>query len=200
LNSRRSKSGIVRSKINVNTWLEHPPSVSEARPPRCTCCGTASRPTGGKLVIHGQGLRSRQVRGPPKPGHRSTIIVVEVRRYECQECSAVMTVVPSGVLAKMLYGATAIGLSLALYGIGGVSAREVREAISAWPLIGASATGWKALRRWIARASTLWTCIRESPASFTTRQRAERAASTLAAHAPELAQIEAAFEGAERAH
>lgn len=110
-----------------------------------------------------------------------------------------MTVVPGAVLAKMLYAATAIGLALALYGIGGVSAREVREAVSAWPVVGASSTGWKTLRRWIARAATLWTCVRESPASFTTRQRAERAAATLLAHAPSTNPIDAAFAGAERA-
>ena len=111
-----------------------------------------------------------------------------------------MTVVPRSVLAKMLYAATAIGLALALYGWGGTSAREVRGAVSAWPVVGASSTGWKALRRWTARAAQLWACIRESPASFTTRQRAERAAATLAAHAPGNAPDLAAFLGAERAH
>jgi hypothetical protein len=140
------------------------------------------------------------VRGPPKPGYRPAIVVVDARRYECQQCRAVMTVVPGAVLAKMLYAATAIGMSLALYGVDGKTAREVREIVSAWPVIGASSTGWKTLRRWIARASMLWTCIRESPPSFNTRQRAERAASTLATHAPSADLIDAAFAGAARAH
>jgi hypothetical protein len=199
LNRRRSSSGIIRSKIDVNTWLARPPTVSEARPARCTCCGAASRPAGGKLAVHGHDVRARQVRRPPKPGHRPAIVVVDVRRYECQECGAVMTVVPGAVLAKMLYAATAIGMSLALYGIDGKSAREVREIVSAWTVICASSTGWKTLRRWIARASTLWTCIRDSPPSFTTRQRAERAASTLVAYAPSASAVEAAFTGAARA-
>lgn len=110
-----------------------------------------------------------------------------------------MTVVPGGVIAKMHYAGTAIALAFALYGFGGKSAREVRAAVSAWPIVGASSTGWKSLRRWIARASTLWTCIRESPLQFTARQMAERAASTLIAHAPAADPVSAAFAGAARA-
>ena len=199
MDQRQSGTGIIRSKIDVNTWLARAPTSSEVRPARCTCCGAAGRPTGGKLAIHGHGVRERQVRGPPKSGHRSAIVVVQVRRYQCQQCGAVMTVVPRAVLARMLYAATAIGLALALYGFEGKSAGEVRGAVSAWPVIGPSSTGWKTLRRWITRASTLWACVRESPASFTTRQRAERAAATLMAHAPGAGSTDAAFAGAERA-
>ncbi len=158
--------------------------MSEVRPAQCVACQAASRPVGGGLAVHGHGVRQRQLRGPPEPGRRSTIIVINVRRYECLKCGAVMTVVPSAVLPRHHYAATAIGLALALYGICGLAAREVREAVSAWPVQGASSTGWKSLRRWIATASTLWPCIRAAPDSWQSMQRAERAATTLIAYAP----------------
>lgn len=175
--------------------------MSEARPAVCVCCRAASRPVGGGLTIHGHGVRQRQLRGPPQPGRRSTIVVVNVRRYECLRCGAVMTVVPSAVLARMLYTATAIGLSLALYGIDGLTAREVRKTVCAWPVIGASSTGWRSLRRWMATASVLWSCVRAAPDSWGPRQRAERAATTLIAHAPfSQPRADAAFVGAAHAH
>lgn len=160
------------------------PTVSELRPARCVCCRVASRPAGGLLAIHGHGLRDRQLRGPTEPGQRTTIIVVQVRRYECLRCAAVMTVTPSAVLPRMLYAATAIALALALYGLDGLSARAVRAAVGAWQVVGASSTGWKSLRRWIAASTALWSCIRESPEGWRVRQLAARAATTLIASAP----------------
>jgi Zn ribbon nucleic-acid-binding protein len=37
-----------------------------------------------------------------------------VRRYECQRCGAVMTVVPAGMLARRQYSASSIALTLHL--------------------------------------------------------------------------------------
>ena len=107
-----------------------------------------------------------------------------------------MTVVPREVIAHMLFAAPAIALALALHGAAGKSAREVRAEVSPWREVGTPASGWKALRRWIARAPSLWSCIRPAPAEWSSRQRAERAATTLAAHAGGESLAHAAFAGA----
>ncbi len=193
----RSRSGLIRSVVSVNAWLARPPTVSEARPTRCTGCRAASRPAGGPLAIHGHGVRRRQLRGPLDAQGEPQIVVVEIRRYECQRCGAVMTMAPREVIARKHYAATAIGLAVALYGVAGKCARAVREAVSPWRVVGASSTGWRSLRRWISAASSMWRCVRRSPSTWSTRQRAERIATTLAAHAdgePEL--VQAAFLGA----
>lgn len=196
----RSKSGIIRSKINVNTWLERTPTVSEVRPARCTCCGVASRPAGGLLAVHGNGLRARQVRGPPEVGADATLVVIAARRYECQECGAVMTVVPREILPGMLFAAPAIALALALYGLDGLSARAIRAKVSPLREVGTPESGWKTLHRWIARAPALWTCIRATATDASARMRAERAATTLAAYASGESLVHAAFAGAVHAH
>ena len=111
-----------------------------------------------------------------------------------------MTVVPREVTAQMLFSAPAIALALALYGLLGQSAREVRAVVSPWREVGTPAGGWKTLRRWIARVPVLWRCIRAAPAGASTRARAERAATTLAGHAGGHASlVHAAFAGAAHA-
>ena len=197
----RSKSGIVRSKIDVNTWLARTPTVSEVRPARCTCCGVASRPAGGPLAVHGNGVRARQVRGPPKVNADPILVVIDARRYECQECGAVMMVVPREIIPRMLFAASAIALALALYGLSGKSAREVRVALSPLLRVGTPEAGWKTLRRWIARAPSLWRSIRPARTDASTRMLAERAATTLAGYAApgHESLIHAAFSGGVRA-
>lgn len=195
----RSNKGIIRSKIDVKTWVTSPPTVSEARPSSCTSCRAASRPTGEQLVVRGHGVCHRQIRGPPTVDGAPTIIVVVVRRYRCRACGAVMTVVPREVLPGFWYAAPAIAVALALYGVQGASAREVRRRVCAWPIVGTS-TGWPSLRRWIRRSSSLWRCVRASPAQWSTRQRAERAATIVAAHAEQHGDlVERAFAGAAHA-
>lgn len=195
-NKIRSKSGIVRSKINVNTWLTRTPTVSEVRPARCTGCGVASRPVGGLIALHGNGVRARQVRGPPLIGAGATLVVIHARRYECQACGAVMMVVPCEILPRMLFAAPAIALALALYGLEGRSARAVRAAVSPLREVGTPEGGWKTLYRWIAQAPGLWACIRPATSEASTRMRAERAATTLAAHGAGESLVHAAFAGA----
>jgi len=188
---------LIRSVVSVNAWLTRPPTVSEARPARCRSCRAASRPAGRPLAIHGHGVRRRQLRGPLDALGEPQIVVVEVRRYECQHCGAVMTVAPREVLGRKHYAATAIGLAIGLYGVAGRCARAVRQAVSPWRVVGAGATGWRSLQRWISTASSIWRCVRRSPSTWSTRQRAERIATTLAAHAagqPPL--LEAIFLGA----
>ncbi len=104
------------------------------------------------------------------------------RRYHCKACGAVIVVAPRGVLRRRLYAATAIGLSLALFGIEGHSARAVREAIAPTCSHRAPAEGamWTSLRRW-AREAKAGALLDASacPAAFTLRQAAERIATSL---------------------
>ena len=197
----RSKHGIIRSTLDVNTWRARPPTVDEVRPAHCVACKVASRVVGEHFAIHGHGFVQRQIRGPPSTDGTPTTDVIAVRRFECQRCGTVMTVVPREVLRGVLYAASAIGLALFLYGVEGLSARKVRERVSVFPALDASTPGWPTLRRWIARAESLWRMERAPLPSASTRQRAERAAMQLVAHAQVAGELAMrAFDGAVRAH
>jgi len=81
-------------------------------------------------------------------------IDVRCRRYACQQCDAVVLVVPRGVLARKLFTASAIALSLALWALDRAPAPVVRKKVSPWQTIGeAAAVGWASLRRWTDAAS-----------------------------------------------
>lgn len=200
MHEKRSESHVVCSAVDVNAWLHATPSVDDARPSHCCQCGAASRPVGEALVLHGHGVRARQVREPPAFGEPAVVVGIVVRRYQCRLCSAVMTVVPRGVLPGLLYSACAIGWALALFGFSSKPMCKVRELVGSARTTGADATGWPALRRWIARAASLWPTEREMPALFGWRQRAARVAAFLASHASPCPTIElAAFVGAAHA-
>lgn len=202
----QSTSGIVRIDIGVKAWQQRPPTVEAARPSQCPSCKVASRPPGGALAIHGHGVRERQVRGPAEPQGQSVTDGILGRRYRCQHCGAVIMVVPSEVMPRRLYRASAIALALALFGALRETPSAVRSAINPWPIVGVAATGWVTLRRWVddVRARKLWCrCIRPCPADWSRRRVAERAATTIAAYAPPSATgmpiAMAAFAGAARA-
>jgi hypothetical protein len=183
----RSNQTIVRSAIDVKTWLARIPSVDEVRPGQCPRCAAASRPVGQGLQIWGHGLRDRQSRGPLEPLGDPVEVTLRVRRYLCRPCRAVLVVVPLGVIAGRLFAAMAIGLALALFGVEGLPLGKVRERVSPWRRVGATAQGaWLAVRRWVRaiREGRLFASVRRSPAHHTARQLAERAAMTLAALAP----------------
>ena len=82
---------------------------AEARPAACLDCKAASGPVGGRIQIHGHGLRERQVRGPLGPGEKAVAVGVPGRRYRCMVCGAVVLVVPREVLPRRQYSAAAIG-------------------------------------------------------------------------------------------
>jgi hypothetical protein len=183
----RSNWTIVRSAIDVKTWMARTPSVEEVRPGQCPRCETASRPLGRRLGLWGHGLRDRQQRGPLEPRGQPVEVVIRARRFLCRPCGAVLLVVPSGVMAGRLFSAAAIGLALVLFGVGGLSMAATRTRVSPWQRVGATAAvSWLSLRRWAraARDGRLWACVRPSPVRFTARQVAERAARTLASLAP----------------
>jgi hypothetical protein len=133
----------------------------------------------------GHGLRERQQRGPLEPGAPPVTVVVQGRRYLCG-CGAVILVVPRGVVPRRHYSGGAIGWALALFGVAKLAAREVRRRVSTWAIVGDAAFGgWATLRRWVGavRHGDLFARVRLAPCA-TARQVAERAAATLAAHAP----------------
>lgn len=178
-----SKIHVVHSDIDVKFWMEHVPSVERARPGRCPCCGAATRPTGHALGLVGHGLRERQLRGPRQAGARPELLVIRVRRYRCRHCRAVCTVVPRGVVRRRHFGAGAIGWALFLYGHERQPARAVRDRLGGYG--SQEAADWITLRRWRAAvADGRLFSVRPSPADFTPRQVAERAAMTFASFAP----------------
>lgn len=139
---------------------------------------------GGGLQLVGHGLRDRVQRGPPAPGQPPIDACILTRRYRCKPCGAIMVVAPRGVLRRRLYRATAIGLSLALFGIEGGSARAVRAAIAPTASHRCPAEGatWSTLRRW-TREAKAGALIKDTacPPTFSLRQAAERVATSLLA-------------------
>jgi hypothetical protein len=95
---RRSVSRVVRTAVTIKSWIAQIPSVDDVRPHHCAGCGVASRPVGGRVAVHGHGLLHRQLRGVLELQGEPGVFAISVRRYACQECGAVMTVVPAGVL------------------------------------------------------------------------------------------------------
>ncbi len=169
----RSNQTIVRSAIDVKTWLARIPSVDEVRPGQCPRCAAASRPVGQGLQIWGHGLRDRQSRGPLEALGDPVEVTLRVRRYLCRPCRAVIVVVPLGVIAGRLFAAAAIGLALALFGVEGLPLAKVRQRVSPWRRVGATAYGsWLAPRRWVRaiREGRLFASVRRSPTHHTARQ------------------------------
>jgi hypothetical protein len=110
--------------------------------------------------------------------------VLSVRRYRCRHCGTVVTVVPRGVARRRHFSAGTIGLGLLLFGHEQGSVRRIREVLGgAGP---PDAADWITLRRWCraVESGALFGVVRPSPAGFTLRQRAERAAMTLVSFAP----------------
>ena len=150
-------------------------------------------------MVHGDGTRERQVRGPAMVDGAPTMTSVLGRRYECQRCGACMLVVPRELLPRRLYTACAISLALAMWALLGATETVVRTRISPFAVVGATACGgWVTLRRWAADTACgrLFGTVRAPPADFTLRQHAERAAAALVALAPAgLRGADAAFAG-----
>ena len=97
----------------------------------------------------GHGVRERHLRGPTRVGAEPEEEVLFVRRYRCRACGAVMTVAPAQVLWRRLYATSAVVWALSLYGVTKMAAAAVRQRISPWRLVGATAAAsWQTLRRW----------------------------------------------------
>ena len=178
--SRLSGEGIVYSAIDVKKWAAEIPSAESARPACCSRCGAASRPLGGALALEGHGLRERQVRGPSEPLGAPETRTIRVRRYRCRLCGGLTTVLPRGLTARRHYSASAIGLSVCLYGMLRLSIGETRQRVCTWR-VSFEPSRWTTLPRWVTAISQgrLFPFVRGCPSTFSLRERAERAGATL---------------------
>jgi hypothetical protein len=175
---------LICTAVAIKAWITKTPSVDEVRPARCTGCGLASRPVGGSLVIHGHGLLERQVRGVLEVNGEPGVVVVVVRRYACQSCGAVMTVVPAGMLARRQYSGPSIALALHLWLAGGLPDRLVRQQICAWQVRGDNDRGWAQLYRWGRQAASLFALPRKVASLNSPYEVARGVLSTLRALSP----------------
>ncbi|MGC3998054.1 MAG: hypothetical protein QM767_11405 [Anaeromyxobacter sp.] len=128
--------------------------------------------------------------GPPDATAPPQVTEVIARRYACQVCGAVLLVVPSGVQRRRLYSAPAVALALAVWSLEQQTPAAVRARVSPWRIVGAAAaTRWTSLRRWAKaiRAGQLFPEVRAAPDGACLRAIAARAATTLAALAPSVA-------------
>ena len=115
------------------------------------------------------------------------MIVIQIRRYVCRSCKAILMVVPRGIARCKHYAATAIAFALGLFGLDGWPQSAVRQAISSWRITsGQNHSTWVTLRRWIAAVAdgALWPSLPRVDSSSPARQVAERAAMALSAMAP----------------
>jgi hypothetical protein len=138
------------------------------------------------VQLWGHGLRARQVRGPLAFGEDPDLVTVEGRRYQCQICEALIIVEPCSVLRYRHFSASAIVMALALFGLEGASAAQVRRRVSPWRTVGhAACRGWVTLHRWIdvARQGRLLPAMRHRAAGDD-RGVAARVARAVASRAP----------------
>jgi hypothetical protein len=135
-------------------------------------------------VIHGHGLLVRQVRGVLAVDDSPGVFSISVRRYACQLCRAIMTVVPAGMLARRQYSGPSIALALHLWLVAGLSDRMVRARMCAWQVRGRSARGWAQLYRWVNRAASLFALPRPLSDLGDPRDVAQRVLTTLGALSP----------------
>jgi hypothetical protein len=136
------------------------------------------------LVLHGHGLLARQVRGVLGVGDQPGVFAIWVRRYACQLCRAIMTVVPAGMLARRQYSGPSIALALHLWLVAGLSDRTVRTQVCAWQVRGRSPRGWAQLYRWTDRAASLFALPRPVSALCDPREVARRVLTMLRTRCP----------------
>ena len=157
---------------------------------------------GKRLAIVGHGLVERQVLGPGAATAGPERTVVQMRRYRCRSCKAILLVGPRGLVARRWYGAGAIALAFVAYARGETSA-AVRCRISPTTRVGGSARErWMTLVRWVDAAGRGELFAVSNLGALTRRRVAEQVALVLAARAGrELGGnlAEAAFAGAAEA-
>jgi hypothetical protein len=180
----RSNLRIVHCAIDVKSWTRQAPTVEAARPARCPCCGAAGRPEGRALGVVGHGLRERLMLGPRAAGDASAVRTLTARRYRCKRCATVLLVVPRGIVRRHLYTLHAIVLALVMWALDGKPAKLVREVISPFRVVGATAAvGWASVTRW-ARDSYRIFAGAPPPRESTRREQAALLVAHVAAFAP----------------
>lgn len=123
------------------------------------------------------------MRGPTEADAEPATTVVRARRYRCRHCRATITVLPRGAVARRHYGAGAIALACALYGMLGATLASTRAQTSPWR---STEAGWPSLKRWVRAVEerALFRVVRPWPRGAPLRTRAERVAATAVAFAP----------------
>lgn len=176
---------MIASAVGIKAWLARTPSVAELRPSRCLGCGAASCPVGGAIAVHGQGLSSRQVRGALELEDTPGVLVISIRKFECQRCGAVMTVVPSELLPHRQYTAPSIALALCLWLVEGHADSTVRARVCGWRIASSrGARGWAQLYRWARSASRLFDLPRPVAPTESMHETVRAVLGVLAALAP----------------
>lgn len=103
-------------------------------------------------MIVGHGLLERQLLGPATSTGQPESALVQLRRYRCRACRAILVVGPRGLVARRWYGGGAIAVAIAAYSRGETSA-AVRARVSPSRVVGGSSTErWRTLVRWIEAA------------------------------------------------
>jgi len=111
---------------------------------------------GGRLVLHGHGLRERQLRGLRAPFEPPALLALLARRYACQRCGAVLLVVPAAVAPRRLFDVATIAFALARWRHDGVASDAVRAEVSPLRFVGDSARrAWSQIRRWARHAAEI---------------------------------------------
>lgn len=97
-------------------------------------------------MIHGHGIVWGYPRGPASPGGSAQQTKTPVRRFQCQACDAVIRVVQACATARKHFTGAAIASALALWGLCGLSAGQVRKLVNDRQTDGEA--GWTSLSRW----------------------------------------------------
>ncbi len=132
-------------------------------------------------------------------GGKPEAVVIQVRRYRCRACRAILMVGPRGVVRGRWYSASAIALAFEAYGRG-ESSVAIRGRVSPDTVVGTSACErWVTLVRWVDAAHAGRLFAMADRRELERRRVAERVALALAGRAgralgDDLA--EAAFAGA----
>lgn len=150
-------------------------------------------------MLVGHGLRSRQVLGPSSFGTAPESPVIQLRRYRCRACRAVIVVGPRGLLRDRSYSAPAIAGALAAMASGATSV-AVRTRTSPFSTVGPSAAErWVTLVRWVDAAQQGKLFAVTGLGELSRQRVAEQVTLALAArggHAPGMAPAASAFTGA----
>jgi hypothetical protein len=91
----------------LDSWAaaNEPPPIDEVRPRCCPSCGAIAI-HGARVVLHGHGLRDRELVLPGEG--RARLLRVWVRRFRCTACDSTCSVLPPGALPGQLYSLVAI--------------------------------------------------------------------------------------------
>lgn len=100
--------------------------------------------------MHGHGTVTRWIRGLLRVDGTAEDLEVELRRYRCRRCEAVMRVGPRGLVAHRRYSAPTIVFALALWCIARRPTECIRRSVSPDVHRGPTAAGqrWTSLLTW----------------------------------------------------